>query len=174
MVLLDLEQPFIERQNYVCVVPLNTQYIFYIQSNCIFHVFLNLLNHARLQVWRTNKCHRLSGLCINLQLQTFAVCLHAQVCVSPCVYAKSTSILLEALVSCVLENTNQFLSDALLFTLCSCLSFLSLCLTHPSFSELFLPFPMLSSHFSVRPFPCYSWSTSLPLFPFPLSVRPPF
>lgn len=47
MVLLDLERPFIERQNYVCVVPLNTQYIFYIQSNCIFHVFLNLLNHAR-------------------------------------------------------------------------------------------------------------------------------
>lgn len=25
---------------------------------------------------------------------------------------------------------------------------------------------------SVRPLPCYSWSTSLPLFPFPLSVRP--
>lgn len=30
MVLLDLERPFIERQNYVFVVPLNMQYIFYI------------------------------------------------------------------------------------------------------------------------------------------------
>lgn len=50
MVLLDQERPFIERQNYVCVVPLNMEYIFYIQSNYIFQVFLNLLNHARLQV----------------------------------------------------------------------------------------------------------------------------
>lgn len=41
--------------------------------------------------------------------------------------ARRTCILLEALVSCVLENTNQFLSHALLFTLCSrlSLSFLS-------------------------------------------------
>lgn len=173
MVLLDLERPFIERQNYVCAVPLNMEYIFYIQSNCIFHVFLNLLNHARLQVWRTNKCHRLSGLCINLQLQTFAVCLHAQVCVSPYVYAKSTCILLEALVSCVLENTNQFLSDALLFTLCSCLSLPDspfLLWAVPAIPDVILSLTLVS----VRPFPCYSWSTSLPLFPFPLSVRPPF